>query len=51
MLFKNDITYAAGPLQLSAGQNAGVEAVLHIMHDIFSEEIPNPLITNRCRKQ
>ena len=38
MLFKNDIAHAAGALQLSAGQDAGVEAVLHVMHDIFSEE-------------
>ena len=36
MLFNNDMTYASGPLQLSAGQDAGVEAVLHAMHDIFS---------------
>ena len=38
MLFKNDITHAAGALQLSAGQNAGIEAVVHSIHDIFSEE-------------
>ena len=38
MLFKNDITHAAGALQLSAGQDAGVEAVVHSMRDIFSEE-------------
>ena len=38
MLFKNDLTHAAGALQLSAGQDAGVEAIVHAMHDIFSEE-------------
>ena len=38
MLLKNDITHAAGALQLSAWQDAGVEAVAHAMHDIFSEE-------------
>ena len=38
MLFKNDITHAAGALQLNAGQDAGDEAVVHAMHDIFSEE-------------
>ena len=38
MLFKNDITYAAGALQLSAGQDAEVEAVVHAMPDSFSEE-------------
>ena len=38
MLFKNDITHAAGALQLSPGQDAEVEAVVHAMHDIFSEE-------------
>ena len=38
MLFKNDITHAAGALQLSAGQDAEVEAVVHSVHDIFSEE-------------
>ena len=37
MLLKNDITHAAGALQLSAGQDAGVAAVVHSMH-IFSEE-------------
>ena len=38
MLFKNGITHSAGPLQLSAGQDEGVEAVAHTVHDIFSEE-------------
>ena len=40
ILFKNDIAHAAGALQLSAGQDAGhaVQAVVHSMHDIFSEE-------------
>ena len=38
MLFKNDITHVAGALQLSAGQDAGVEAVVHAIHDIFFEE-------------
>ena len=38
MFFKNDITHAAGALQLSAGQDPGVEVVVHAMHDIFSEE-------------
>ena len=38
MLFKNDIAHATGPLQLSAGQDAGVEAVVNAIHDIFSEE-------------
>ena len=38
MLSKNDITHDAGSLQFSAGQDAGVEAVVHAMHSIFSEE-------------
>ena len=38
MLFKNDIKHAASALQLSTGQGAGIEAVVHAMHDIFSEE-------------
>ena len=38
MLFKNDITHAAAALQLSAGQYAGVEDIVHAMHDIFSEK-------------
>ena len=38
MLSKNDITHDAGSLQFSAGQDAGVEAVVHAMHYIFSEE-------------
>ena len=48
MLFKNDIAHAAGVLQLSAGQDAGVEAVVHSMHDIFSEENNRSRFTNRC---
>ena len=39
MVFKNNITHAAGALQLSAGQDAGVEAVVHAMHDIFLKKI------------
>ena len=39
MLFNNDITHAAGGLQLSAGQDAGVEAVLYAIHDIFPKKI------------
>ena len=31
MIFKKDITDAAGPLQLSAGQEAGAEAAIHAM--------------------
>ena len=38
MLFKNDIKYAACALQLSVGQDAGVEAVVRAMHDIFPKE-------------
>ena len=38
MLFDNAIAHTAGALQLSAGQDAGVEAVVHAIHDIFSEE-------------
>ena len=38
MIFKKDITDAAGPLQLSAGQEAGAEAAIHAMRDIFANE-------------
>ena len=38
MIFKKDITDAAGPLQLSAGQEAGAEAAIHPMRDIFANE-------------
>ena len=38
MLFKNDITHVVGALQLSAGQDTGVEAVVHAMHGIFAKE-------------
>ena len=38
MLFKNEVTHAAAALQFSAGQDAGVQAVVRTMHDIFSEE-------------
>ena len=42
VLFKNDITHAVGALQLSAGQEAGVEAAVHTMHDIFPNKIQKP---------
>lgn len=35
MLFKNDVTHDVGALKLSAGQDAGIEADLHAMHDVF----------------
>ena len=38
MTFKKDITDASGPLQLSAGQEAGAEAAIHAMQDIFANE-------------
>ena len=38
MFFKNDIAHDAGALQLSAVQDAGVEAVVNAIHDIFSEK-------------
>ena len=37
-IFKKDITNAAGPLQLSAGQEAGAEAAMHAMRDIFANK-------------
>ena len=36
MLLKNVKPYVTGALQLTAGQDAGVEAVVHTMHQIFS---------------
>ena len=41
MLFKNDITHAAGALQLRARQDAGV-AVVQAMHNIFPKKIQKP---------
>ena len=38
MIFKKDITDAARPLQLSAGQEAGAEAAIHATRDIFENE-------------
>ena len=38
MIFKKDIKDAAGPLQLSAGQEAGAEAAIHAMRDTFANE-------------
>ncbi|XP_057307912.1 uncharacterized protein LOC130645822 [Hydractinia symbiolongicarpus] len=35
---KNDVIKAAGSLQVCAGQNAGVEAAVHAMHDIFDND-------------
>ena len=44
MLFKNDLPYAAGALQLSTGRNAGIEAtVLYTLCMIFfPKKIANP---------
>ena len=44
MLFKNDITYATGALQLSTEQDAGVKAVVHAIHDIFFKENPKAVL-------
>ena len=38
MLFTKDITDAGGLLQLSAGQEAGAEAAIHTVSDIFANE-------------
>ena len=38
MIFKKDITDAAGPLQLSAGQEARAEAAIHAIRHIFANE-------------
>ena len=37
MLYKKDVTKATGSLQLSAGEDAGAEAVIHAMRDIFAD--------------
>ena len=39
IVFKKDITDAAGSLKLSAGQEAGAEAAIHAMRDIFANEV------------
>ena len=51
MLFKNDITYAPGALQLSAGQDAGVEDVVHTMHNFFFRRKYRMRFTNQRRKR
>ena len=38
MIFKKDIRDAAGPLQLSADQEAGAEVAIHAMRDIFANK-------------
>ena len=38
ILFKNDVTHGAGALQLSTGQDVGVEAVVHAMDHVFYEK-------------
>ena len=43
MLFKNDTVHAAGALQLSDRQDAGIEAVIHAMQHIFPKKIAKPL--------
>jgi len=35
---KNDVTRAAGSLQVCAGQEAGAEAAIHAMYDIFNDD-------------
>ena len=37
MLFKKDVTKAAGSLELSASQEAGTEAAIHVMRDIYAD--------------
>ena len=37
MLCKKDVTKAAGSLQLSTGQDAGAEAVIHSTRDVFAD--------------
>ena len=51
MLFKIDITHAPGALQLSAGQDAGVEAVEHTMHKFFFRRKYRMRFTNQRRKR
>ena len=34
-LLKKDVTNAAGSLQVCAGQEAGAEAAIHAMYDIY----------------
>ena len=43
LLFKNGITHTAGALQLSVGQDAGIQAIVHAIHDTFSEETTKPI--------
>ena len=38
MIFKKDITDAAGPLQISASQEAGAKAAIQTMRDTFANE-------------
>ena len=44
MIFKKDIKDAAGPLQLSAGQEAGAKAAIHAMRDISVNEDAEALL-------
>ena len=43
-LLRNDILKAAGSLQLCVGQDAGSEAVIHAVYDMFNEENTEPMI-------
>ena len=38
ILLKKDVIQAAGLLQLCGGQDAGSEAVIHAMHDVFHDD-------------
>ena len=50
MLFKNNILHAVGALQISAGQDAGVEAI-HTRYAYFFWRKYRSRFTYRCRKR
>ena len=44
MISKQDVMKAAGSLQVCAGQEAGAEAAIHAVHDIFKDHITEAVL-------
>ena len=51
MIFKKDIADAAGPLQLSVGQDARAESAIHAMRGIFAYEDTEVVLLTDARKR
>ena len=43
-ILKKDVLHAAGSLQVCAGQEAGAEASIYAMYDIYNDEYSEPVL-------